>query len=324
MLYLLLRNFVRFGLKWYVTDWQLKNLEFADLKQPALIVSNHPNSFFDALVIAVHAPADIRFLTRGDIFDKPWANWLLRSVFMIPIYRKNQDEEVNIKNAFSIDECVKELTKGNKILIFPEGISRNKLTLQPFMHTGMRMLIERSIQMDVPLQIQPYAIGYNSFDHIPKAVSLEGMSAVDCTNYLEGPNQVNTSQLISDLRDKLEFNLPEGFIAENPINRTKNEWMRLPAKAGFYTHNWFYQIVKKQVKKKTEGTIFYDSLMFAILLFTYPVLVFLIALIFANLVGFWTGVLFFVLLPFLAYCWVNYQPVKTAETQEEERSNQLH
>lgn len=322
MLYPLLKSYVKFGLNWYVTEWQIKNLEFVDQKNPALIVSNHPNSFFDALVIAVHSPAEILFLARGDAFKKPIANWALRTFFMLPIYKKNDDEQADIMNAFTMDECVKELSKGNKILIFPEGVSRNQLTLQPFMFKGMTMLIERAIQRDIPLQIQPYALGYSSFDEVPKAVSIEGMSPIDSTNYLSGPNQVLTEKIMMDLREKLEFNLTDEFLTPSQKKQQK-EWMKIPAQIGYYTHNWFYQLVKKEIKKKTEGSIFYDSLLFGVLLFGYPILIFLLSIILGNIFNFTTGFLFFILMPVFSYCWVNYSPIKKQEYVPEGRGNAL-
>jgi len=147
MFYPLLRSFVKFGLNWYVTDWQLKNMAIASLQHPTIVVSNHPNSFFDALVLAVNSPKETRFLVRGDIFKKEWANWTLRTLFMIPIYKKSDDPDFEVMNAFTYDECAKWLKSAENIIIFPEGVSRNSHLLRPFMPTGFTSLIKRAISM---------------------------------------------------------------------------------------------------------------------------------------------------------------------------------
>ncbi|GGE28823.1 1-acyl-sn-glycerol-3-phosphate acyltransferase [Sphingobacterium cellulitidis] len=323
MLYPVLRSFIKFGLKWYVSEWQLKNLPLAQNNDPAVIVSNHPNSFFDALVITVHQPSEICFLTRGDIFAKPWANWALRTFYMLPIYKKNDDEDADISNAFTYDECVRQLKMGRKLLIFPEGVSRNHLDLKPFMTSGLSSIIQRAVQMDVPIQVQPYILSYNSFDDNPKAVYLEALNPIDSTDYLNNSN-VDTTELIRQLRSEMDASMLNSYIEGTEDVQKSKSWMKIPALLGSYSHNWFYQLVKKQVKKRTENSIFYDSLLFGVLLFSYPVIIFLLSIIIGNIAGFWWGVLIFVLLPFLSYCWVQYQPIKTASENFEGRVNKLN
>ena len=323
MLYPLLRSFVKFGLNWYVTDWQLKNMAIASLQHPTIVVSNHPNSFFDALVLAVNSPKETRFLVRGDIFKKEWANWTLRTLFMIPIYKKSDDPDFEVMNAFTYDECAKWLKSAENIVIFPEGVSRNSHLLRPFMPTGFTSLIKRAISMDIPVQIQPFVIGYSSFDYIPKSVSLEALSPIDSTDYIND-GDVDAARILQLVREEMESAMPSGPVEPSIDYLKSREWMKIPAKAGYYTHNWLYKLVKQQIEKKTSGTIFYDSLMFGVLLFGYPVLVLLISLIIGNIIGFWTGLLFFVLMPFLSYCWVQYQPVKINGEKESLKVNRLN
>jgi len=323
MLYPILKSFVKLGLNWYVSDWQLKNLLFAAHKDPAVIVSNHPNSFFDALVISVHQPHEICFLTRGDIFDKPLANWALRSFFMLPIYKKNDHEEADISNAFTYDECVRQLKNGRKLLIFPEGVSRNHVDLKPFMTTGLNSIVQRAVQMDVPIQIQPYILSYNSFDFNPKSVYLEALEPIDSTDYLSN-SEVLTTEIVKKVRDEMEKKMLNGFVEETEGIRQERSWMKFPALLGHYSHHWYYNLVKKEVKKRTDNTIFYDSLLFGILLFSYPLIVFILSTIIGSVCGFFWGFLLFVLLPFLSYCWVQYQPIKIAGENIEGRINKLN
>ncbi len=323
MFYPALRTFVKFGMKWYVKDWQVRQLEHTQLDLPTIVVANHPNSFFDALVLAVHSPKDTRFLVRGDIFEKPWANWLLRNLFMIPIYKKSDDPDFEVRNAFTYDECAKCLKSSENIVLFPEGVSRNSHQLRPLMPHGFVALTERAIRMDVPVQIQAFALGYNSFDSIPKAVALTALTRIDSTDYLQD-GQVDGKQLLQQVRQELEAALPLGPVQPKQEQQAANAWMKVPAQLGYYTHHWLYKIVRQQVEQKTKGTIFFDSLLFGVLLFGYPILIFLLSLILGNLIGFWTGIIFFFFMPFLSYCWVQYQPIKVTEESDELKVNQLN
>ncbi len=323
MFYPLLRSFVKFGLNWYVADWQLKNLANASLQHPTIVVCNHPNSFFDALVLAVHSPKETRFLVRGDIFKKHWANWALRNLFMIPIYKKSDDPDFEVMNAFTYDECAKWLKSSENIVIFPEGVSRNTHRLRPFMPSGFSALVKRAISMDIPVQIQPYVINYSSFDAIPKAVALTALSPIDSTDYIQ-KSEVDTSKILSLMREEMDAELA-GVPITPTANYAKNrEWMKYPAKAGYYTHHWLYKLLKAQVEKKTSGTIFYDSLMFTALLFAYPILILILSLLIGNLIGFWTGLLIFFLLPFLSYCWVQYEPIRVHDGSDTFKDNKLN
>lgn len=322
MLYTPLRFLIRLGLYWYLPDLQLKNLKPAANREPALIVSNHPNSFFDALVLVAYQPAEMCFLTRGDLFRKPFLNWLLRSLHMIPIYKQSDDEDAEIRNAFTYDECVKQLEQGRKLLIFPEGVSKNHHTLRRFMPEGTRSVIERAIGFDIPIQIQPYVLGYSSFDHLPKSLYLEALTKIDCTEFLEN-GEVKSSEILSRLRDTMAQHLPGTPRKPNPNCQTERRWMKVPGRWGEFTHRWFYRLVRKQVMTRTKGTIFYDSMLFSVLIFTYPVLVLLLSLFFGLFAGFWLGVIVFVTLPFLAYCWVNSQPIKVQQKDVSDRSNRL-
>ncbi len=321
--YRLLQSFVRFGLKWYVVDLQCKNLDYGEHKLPSIVVANHPNSFFDAILVAAYSKSEIRFLTRGDIFNKTWTNWLLRSLYMLPIYKRNDDPDAEIKNAFTMDEAVKFMQEGKRIFIFPEGVSRNKYQLQHFMPGGISQLIQRAVHRDVPVQVQPYVLAYSSFDYVPKAASIEALSPLDCTNYMVD-GIVDVSVVLSGLREKMEFSIPPESIDPNPVTNTTKEWMKIPAQIGQILHQHLYRYVKGQVKLKTDGTIFFDSILFGVLLFGYPLLVLLISCLIGQLIGFWTGLFVFLLLPFTSYCWVNYSKIKVDKEMHPNRKNSLN
>ena len=49
---------------------------------------NHQNAFLDPIVIAGQTNNPINFLARADIFKNKFVYKLLRSVYMLPIYRQ--------------------------------------------------------------------------------------------------------------------------------------------------------------------------------------------------------------------------------------------
>src|SRR5690606_11832922 len=308
MFYSVLRFFIRWGLKWYAPRLITKDLYLATYTYPSIIISNHPNSLFDALVIVAYAPAKVCFLTRGDIFKHPVANVVLRGLNMLPIYKRNQDADYAVKNDFTFDECMRRLAAGEHILIFPEGRSRNLWTLQPFMNGGLTSLLERAYKAELPLQIQSYTLNYSSFRYVPKAVELTALPPVDSTEYIV-EHRVQAAEVIKEVRSNLHREMTEEpLMPDEAVSRYGQLW-RVPAKVGYYTQFWFSRLWRDYIRKKTEGTIFYDSLLFSVLLLSYPFCVLLFSLIVGKFAGFWIGLFVFIFLPFTTYFLARNQPI---------------
>ncbi len=309
MFYTILRYFVRLGLYWYVPDLRVRQLNLAAYAGPSIIVSNHPNSLFDALLIAAYSPVEIRFLTRGDIFKKPAVNVLLRWLFQLPVYKKSDDEEFAVKNDFTFDECIRCLSAGKHVLIFPEGRSLNLWGLQPFMNGGLTSLLERAYRAELPVQLQAYTLQYNSFQHVPKAVELTALPPLDSTDFIAN-HAVQSGEMIAALRARLQEALVAEPLQPRTLSATEARYYRIPAKIGYHTQFWFYKLWRDYVRKKTAGTIFFDSMLFAALLFSYPIFVLLCSYVLGKIFGFLIGFCVFLFLPATAFCMAKFQKGK--------------
>lgn len=306
MFYTVLRYYVRLGLQWYVPDLRVTNLKLAKFAGPSIIVSNHPNSLFDALIIAAYSPVKICFLTRGDIFKKPIANTLLRALFQLPVYKKSDDEEFAVKNDFTFDECIRCLSAGKHVLIFPEGRSLNLWSLQAFMNGGLTSLLERAYRAELPLQLQAYTLHYNSFQHVPKSVEITALHPLDTTDFIAN-HTIQSGDVISALRTNIQDALITEPLQPRLLSATTQNYYSIPAKIGYYTQFWFYRLWRDYIRKKTAGTIFFDSMLFTALLFSYPLVVFLFSYVVGKILGFWVGLFIFLLLPATAYCMAKFQ-----------------
>lgn len=99
----------------------VKTISNIPRKGPVLLSCNHPNSFLDAVVVALILKRDIHFLVRSDVFRKPWANYLLRKLHMIPIYRLQEGVSNLDRNNETFKICSEILGRGEVLLIFSEG-----------------------------------------------------------------------------------------------------------------------------------------------------------------------------------------------------------
>ena len=137
---------------------------------PKIIGANHPNSFFDAIVIAVHYPKPIYFLARGDAFNKPLVAKFLTALHLIPIYRLSEGKNNLSKNEETFRRCVALLKEKQTVLIFSEGLCINEWKLRPLKKGTARLAFLANQEGVSNLRIQPTNLNYSSFTKNPKKV----------------------------------------------------------------------------------------------------------------------------------------------------------
>ena len=107
----LLKWIIRVALSIFCTEVHIKNKHLLNTKGPLLIISNHPNSFFDAIVIGAYYHRRVYFLARGDVFKKPIHRFLLNLLHIIPIYRLREGKEFLHLNEYAFIKSVELLKK---------------------------------------------------------------------------------------------------------------------------------------------------------------------------------------------------------------------
>ena len=261
----ILKLFIRAALWLFCAEINTKNKHLVNTKGPLLIIANHPNSFLDAIIIGSRYNRRIHFLARGDVFTKKIHRFLLRQLNMIPVYRLREGKEFLHLNEFAFVESARLLKDKEAVLIFIEGTCLNTNELQPFKKGTARILEACHTENHFP-QIHLAGIAYNNFKGIGKRVNL----------YLEPFTQA-TPILIS--KDRVEFNNTVFEKLSTLILPTAHT-PTIKKNALYYFNLPFYILVFRFVDKKTKGTVFFDSVLFSVLFFLYPIyLIFIITLL---------------------------------------------
>jgi len=254
-----LKILIQAGLWLFCNKIHLKNKQLFTTKGPLLIIANHPNSFLDALIIGSYYKRRVYFLARGDAFKKPIHRFILESLNMIPVYRLREGKEFLHLNDYAFNKSIDLLSKGYAVLIFIEGICINSNELQPF-KKGTARILEGIQKLDIQPKIHIAGIAFNQFRGIGKIVNLV---ISEMTNIPQ----------IQNSRDRVIFNLLVfDQLNQNiliPTIPTKFNTKHLLYKI----HQPYYNFIKKIVAKKTNNTVFYDSVLFSLLLFTYPLFI---------------------------------------------------
>lgn len=253
----LLKLFIQAGLWLFCHKIYLKNKQLFSTKGSLLIIANHPNSFLDALVIGSFYKRRVYFLARGDAFKKPIHRFLLESLNMIPIYRLREGKEFLHLNDYAFTKSIQLLSKGEAVLIFIEGICLNTNELQPF-KKGTARIIEGIQKQHIHPIIHIAGISFNQFRGIGKKINLIITEYRNYPTIQNGKDRVLFNQSVFE---KLNKNI---IVINEPTKiNTKNIF--------YYIHLPYYSMIKKWVDQKTKNTVFYDSVLFVVLLFSYPV-----------------------------------------------------
>ncbi len=261
----LLKLFIQAGLWLFCHEIHLKNKQLFKTKGPLLIIANHPNSFLDALIIGSYYQRRVYFLARGDAFKKPIHRFILESLNMIPVYRLREGKEFLHLNDYAFNKSIDLLSKGYAVLIFIEGICINSHELQPF-KKGTARILEGVQKLNVNLKIHIAGIAFNQLRGIGKKINLIISEMSNIPNILNSKERVVFNQIVFE---QLKENI---IIPTTPTRVNKNNI--------FYSlHLPYYNIIKKWVDRKTKYTVFFDSVLFSVLLFTYPLFLILVYLI---------------------------------------------
>lgn len=277
MIYLL-KLLIRAALFIFCKKIYIKNKSLVNTRGPLLIIANHPNSFLDAVIIGAQYTRRVYFLARGDVFTKKHHRFLLGLLNMIPVYRLREGRQFLNLNEYAFIASKNLLAKGEAVLIFIEGICLNTNELQPF-KKGTTRILQGAQELGIYPSIHVVGIAYDQFRGGGKYVNVVY-------------NNFPYTKTIITAKDRVDFN-NEVFVLLNkniitppvPIsNKSLAHKIKFTlARAVYYLQAPYYFPIRRFVARATKNTVFYDSVLFAVLLFTYPIFLFIIFILLYQL-----------------------------------------
>lgn len=125
---------------------------------PLLFVANHPNGLVDPILLGLRCDQPLRFLGKAPLFEMPVLGRLLAGLQVIPLYRAVDGADTS-RNEPAFSAVYDALSRGDRVCLFPEGISHSRPTLAPLKTGAARMALGAEARAGYILGVRVVPIG---------------------------------------------------------------------------------------------------------------------------------------------------------------------
>ena len=153
-----------------------------DPRHPYVVVGNH-FSQADPPIIA-RVPWEMKWVAKKELFDLPFAGWLLRLSGDISVDRTNKKSRAQVLTTAS-----DYLAKKCSVMFFPEGTRSRDGRVQRFSDGAFRLAIEAGVPvLPIANDGTHEALPKHSiwFDPNPETIRVKVLDPVDTSSYAEG------------------------------------------------------------------------------------------------------------------------------------------
>lgn len=161
MFYQVLRLFMKLVLRVFLRKVYFSGADLIPNNKPVILACNHPNSFLDAVLLAVLCKRPLHFLARSDVFNTPLKRFLLGKLHLIPVYRLEEGAENLHRNAETFSRCYHILKNNGLVLIFSEGVCVQEKRLRPLRKGTARLAFDAAARQHFNLDVQVVPVGLN-------------------------------------------------------------------------------------------------------------------------------------------------------------------
>jgi 1-acyl-sn-glycerol-3-phosphate acyltransferase len=221
LFYTVMKPLVQVALRVFFRRLEIRHRDRLQTPGPLLMVSNHPNTLMDPLVVAANRRDPIAFLAKSTFFKNPISRAIFTSGNSIPIYRRQDvetggvavtPEQLAAQNEATFGKCYDYLGKGGTVMIFPEGTSVSERRLRPLKTGAARIALGAEARHDFKLGLRLLPLGINYFDpqHFRSDVFINVAPPIRVADYAEAYRQdplAAADQLTEDIRRHLEQRL---------------------------------------------------------------------------------------------------------------------
>ena len=158
-LYFVVRAFVQLWIWIFFRRIQVRHLERVPPRGPVVLAVNHPNNLIDTLIIGTIIHRKIHYLATATLFRNRFLAAFLRSMGVIPIYRRQDAADTAERNVTAFEACYRALDAGAVIGIYPEGTTHADQRVQRIKTGAARIVLEAEARRDGRLGVRLIPVG---------------------------------------------------------------------------------------------------------------------------------------------------------------------
>ncbi|MFK7775583.1 MAG: 1-acyl-sn-glycerol-3-phosphate acyltransferase [Saprospiraceae bacterium] len=244
--------------RFFYSKFLTRNKERLRLKNPTILVTNHPNTLFDPFMAAIPVNRFVHFLANAGMFEIPVMGPFLGSTFGIKVERRQDVAKDGVKldndKAFRFAEDF--LTKGGCLYIAAEGGSDIPRRIRRFKTGSARIALSTEDKNDFKLGLEILIVGLNYqdqrnfrtpiFRNVGEPIKVADFAAIyrkdkfqavtELTAAMQRRAEDLTIHTRDDEEDALMRKIEEVVQTENPLtldlvfDRTKkiiNNWQKM-------------------------------------------------------------------------------------------------
>ncbi len=215
MLYRLIRKLFKIAIAIFFKKIVVSGKNNIPASGPVIIVSNHPNTFLDPLLVATVMKRRIGFVANASIYSVKLLTPIFDYFHVLPVYRqKDVSPGETPDNSKAFAKCHAYLLKGKTLLIFPEGSSYHELKLREIKTGSARIALsfEDLSNFESGLKILPVTLDYSDSLQFQSMISIiinPAISVADYANTFIYNEEKCVDELTEDIRLSLARNIPQ-------------------------------------------------------------------------------------------------------------------
>jgi 1-acyl-sn-glycerol-3-phosphate acyltransferase len=211
LFYRIIKILARCSLLFFFRKKIVCGVPLSQLKGPAIIAANHPNSLMDAIVIGCMCKQRVHFTIRSDMFRNRLFKFLLTRLNGIPVYRLSEEKDKMRENFTTIQRCKEILKQKGIIIIFAEGYTLHDWQLKP-LKSGISKIVMHAISdsyLKHKLAVVPVGLTYSDYHHPAKTIIIQSGNSIYPGLLPEQTNEGQWKQAFSAvLFQQLELLIP--------------------------------------------------------------------------------------------------------------------
>ena len=214
----MLHTFLKFiftsALSIFFKEYKVVNKTDIPEEGPLIVVSNHPSTFMDPIIVSNLLKQDAHFIGKGTLFNSVLKNWFMRNIVKaIPIYRRQDNAGKAQNNEAIFEQCFQFLEEKGTLIIFPEGTSIHERKLQDIKTGTARIALGAEARNNFNLGVRILSVGINYSDapSFRSDVWVNVEELIHVKDY-QAAYEKDDRQAVNLLTDKIQKNLENNLI----------------------------------------------------------------------------------------------------------------